>query len=61
MFWPQANGLAHPPMSRAFSAGKGLLADQPRALPWAGMNDAFGVGNRTGVFEAVLTGIQKVQ
>ena len=26
LFWPQANGLAHPPMSRAFSAGKGLLA-----------------------------------
>ena len=29
-------------MNRAFSAD-GFWADEPRALPWAGMNDALGV------------------
>jgi hypothetical protein len=30
-------------MNRAFSARNGFFGDGPRALPWAGMNDAFGV------------------
>ena len=30
-------------MSRAFSAPDGFWGREPRALPWAGMNDAFGV------------------
>ena len=30
-------------MSRAFSASDGFGGHEPRALPWAGMNDAFGV------------------
>ena len=33
-------------MNRAFSAWERSLADKPRALPWAGMNDAVGVSNR---------------
>jgi len=32
-------------MSRAFSAPDGFWGDEPRALPWAGMNDALGVSN----------------
>ena len=31
-------------MNRAFSAD-GFWADEPRALPWAGMNDALGVSH----------------
>ena len=31
-------------MNRAFSAD-GVWADEPRALPWAGMNDALGVSH----------------
>src|SRR3989475_808525 len=34
-----------PPMNRAFSAPIWLLADEPRALPWADMADAVGVEN----------------
>jgi hypothetical protein len=30
-------------MSRAFSAPDSFWDHEPRALPWAGMNDAFGV------------------
>ena len=30
-------------MNRAFSAPGGFWGHDPRALPWAGMNDAFGV------------------
>ena len=30
-------------MSRAFSAPDGFWGHEPRALPWAGMSDAFGV------------------
>ena len=33
-------------MSRAFSAPNCFLTNEPRALPWAGMNDALGVGAR---------------
>ncbi len=29
-----------------FQRSEGSLADKPRALPWAGMNDAVGVSNR---------------
>ena len=32
-------------MSRAFSAPDGFWDHEPRALPWAGMNDALGVSN----------------
>jgi hypothetical protein len=32
-------------MNRAFSALIGLWGNEPRALPWAGLNDAFGVSN----------------
>ena len=31
-------------MSRAFSASDGFGGHEPRALPWAGMNQAFGLG-----------------
>jgi len=34
------------PMTRAFSAQYGFGGREPRALPWAGMNDAFGVSQR---------------
>ncbi len=30
-------------MNRAFSARNSYFGCEPRALPWAGMNDAFGV------------------
>jgi hypothetical protein len=30
-------------MSRAFSARAQLGCDDPKALPWAGMNQAFGL------------------
>ena len=47
MFWTDADWLtggrrARRRMNRAFSAN-GRGADEPRALPWAGMNDAVGV------------------
>jgi hypothetical protein len=41
----QANGLPHRRMNRAFSAREKFSGDLPRALPWAGMTDAFGVLN----------------
>jgi hypothetical protein len=34
------------PMTRAFSAQYGFGGHEPRALPWAGMSDAFGVSQR---------------
>jgi len=44
-------------MSRAFSARAQLGCDDPKALPWAGMNQAFGLedteasnSNEQGVF-----------
>jgi len=52
---PQANGLLHraligpstdlacETMSRAFSARAQLGCDDPKALPWAGMNQTFGL------------------
>ena len=35
-------------MSRAFSARNDLWGDVPRALPWAGMNQAFGLKTSVG-------------
>ena len=43
VIWLQANGLPHHVMNRAFSARQKFSGYLPRALPWAGMTDAFGV------------------
>jgi len=46
-------------MSRAFSARAQLGCDDPKALPWAGMNQAFGLedteaSNSKRFFSAIL-------
>src|SRR6266705_409088 len=40
-------------MNRAFSAPNGLGGDEPRALPWAGMKDAFGVPITPGITDPI--------
>ena len=39
----QRPASCHARMSRAFSAPDGFWGHEPRALPWAGMNDTLGV------------------